>query len=499
MKAGLILLAGAVTLSSVSLYADWRSSDAGLSDYEKWKSTTQQEFRNYLDENDKAFIGFLKQRWEPVSTEDGKPEDVAPKPVAIPEAPPATAPEPVTETKPVRDSEAVPVVTVPVPTPSRIPSDPVSPPVGIPTTTPQGLTVDVSFYGHPLSLPFTPAMTRAFTDRPSSDNIAAAWEKLARSDFKPVVSQIKSIQSTLALSDWASARLVTDYADEVGRDLNSQTMLSWFLLVKLGYDARLAYNDRLYLLMPADDDVYGVTYFTLSGQRYYALPLNGDVRVAGQVYTYGKQHETASEPLRFKTPEHFRPAGANERRILSFNNDGDRVELSVSYPQEQIHYLDSMPQLNLPRYPMLDLPDQTRAELSRQLKPLLDGHSEEVAVNRLLNFVQNAFEYQTDEQQFQKENYLYPLETLHYAASDCEDRAALFSLLVHDLLGLPVVLLDYPGHVAAAVGFTGEVNGDTLVYNGQRYTVTDPTYINARAGMTMPEFASQSPDIVEIF
>ena len=130
---------------------------------------------------------------------------------------------------------------------------------------------------------------------------------------------------------------------------------------------------------------------------------------------------------------------------------------------------------------------------------MLQGHSEEVAVNRLLNFVQNAFEYQTDEQQFNTENYLFPLETLHYAASDCEDRAALFSLLVHDLLGLPVVLLDYPGHVAAAVEFTGQVKGDAVVYNGRQYTVTDPTYINARAGMTMPQFAGQSPDVVEVF
>jgi hypothetical protein len=43
------------------------------------------------------------------------------------------------------------------------------------------------------------------------------------------------------------------------------------------------------------------------------------------------------------------------------------------------------------------------------------------------------------------------------------------------------------------------VKGDSIVYTGRHYTVTDPTYINARAGMTMPQFAGQTPEIVTVF
>ncbi len=478
-------------------------ANPGMSDYERWRAATQQEFQSYLDENDKAFIGFLKQRWEPVDTESGEEEDKAPKPTEIPEAPPADTP---TDAPDTTAKEPTPVVTVPVstptPTPTRLPEN------TTPETAPRkvrpapqitGPAANLDFYGHALRLPYNQAMPRAFSSKPSSDAIATAWEALARSDFKPALEQLKATKTSLSFSDWATARLVSDYAQAVTRNADSRIMLSWFMLVKLGYDARLAYNDRLYLLMPADDDVYGVTYFTLGGERYYALPLNGDVRIAGKVYTYGKQHETASRPVAFKMPERFNGEGAIRKRTLSYQEGDKVVDIVVTYPVEQINYLNSMPQLNLPRYPILDLPAATRAELTKQLQPLLQGHSEEVAVNRLLNFVQNAFEYQTDEQQFNAENYLFPLETLHYSASDCEDRAALFSLLVHDLLRLPVVLLDYPGHVAAAVEFTGRVNGDSIVYNGRQYTVTDPTYINARAGMTMPQFAGQSPDVVEVF
>ncbi|MEC8104974.1 MAG: hypothetical protein VX133_14675 [Pseudomonadota bacterium] len=502
----LTVLATAVMAGSTAL------ATPDMSDYERWRATTQQEFQNYLDETDKAFIGFLKQRWESVDTESGDEEDTAQKPTTIPAAPPAPTPTatPTPTPTPTGDPQNKPLTSSqddPKGTPvANLQDRPdTAKPESIPETRPKpiqritGPAADIDFYGHPVRLPYNTAMTRAFSAKPSSESIASAWEALARSDFRPALEQVRSVKASLSLSDWATARLVTDYAHAVARTADSRVMLSWFMLVKLGYDARLAYNNQLYLLIPADDDVYGVTFFTLKGERYYALPLDGEVRIAGQVYTYGKQHETASQPIAFKTPERFTGAGAIQKRRLSYEQDGDAINLVVRYPAEQINYLNSMPQLNLPRYPILDLPASTRAELATQLTPLLQGQSEEVAVNRLLSFVQNAFDYQTDEQQFQTENYLFPLETLHYAASDCEDRAALFALLVHDLLGLPVVLLDYPGHVAAAVAFTGQVKGDSIVYTGRHYTVTDPTYINARAGMTMPQFAGQTPEIVTVF
>jgi len=114
----------------------------------------------------------------------------------------------------------------------------------------------------------------------------------------------------------------------------------------------------------------------------------------------------------------------------------------------------------------------------------------------LLRFVQTAFAYQTDGQQFNTENYLLPIETLHYPYSDCEDRASLFSWLVESLLGLDAVLLDYPGHIAAAVEFTKTPKGDRLTFKNKRYTITDPTYINASAGMTMPQFKTTRPKVL---
>jgi len=128
----------------------------------------------------------------------------------------------------------------------------------------------------------------------------------------------------------------------------------------------------------------------------------------------------------------------------------------------------------------------------------MQGMDEQQAVNFLLRFVQTSLKYKTDEEQFGKENYMFPEETLYYPYSDCEDRAVLFAWLVQSLLGLDVVGLDLPGHVATAVRFNGQVPGDAVTYNGKRYVVADPTYINASVGMTMPDYKNTKPGVIKI-
>ena len=118
----------------------------------------------------------------------------------------------------------------------------------------------------------------------------------------------------------------------------------------------------------------------------------------------------------------------------------------------------------------------------------------------MLNFVQTAFDYKTDEQQFGYEKYFYPEEVIAYPYSDCEDRSALFAWLVTEYTDAEVVGLQYEGHLATAVCFGNDVNisGDRFLYAGKRYYVCDPTYINASIGMTMPQFKNVTPEIIKM-
>ena len=473
-------------------------ASADNADYAAWRQQTLGEFQRYLNDNDQAFLKRLESDWRAIDLLRGEPVDSVPKPDSLPEAPSLPeVPEADDNTPKVRIA-ALPDITIPdLREPPQF-SPPVMPPRG-------GQAVEVSFYNYDLSLPYTRAMQSRFDGPPSPEAIAAYYKQQASAPMDNTLDQLRQWQSSLQLSDWATAQLIGTFSEHVVADDTSRTLLSWFLLLQMGFDARLAYQDatsdsgNVWLLLPADELVYETSFFTLDNTRYYALPIRGPVDVSGAVRTYGGQFKKADQPLRFSHVDHFNTMGEPIEHRLSFSLDGQQQTITIRYPLSQIAYLDSLPQLDLKAYPLNALPEATRQDFFRQMRPLLNGKSEEDAVNALLTFVQTAFAYKTDEQQFQRENYLYPLETLHYPASDCEDRAALFALLVHELLGLPVVLTDYPGHVATAVAFSAPVKGDNLTLDGQIYTVTDPTYVNARAGMTMPEYAGQSPAIVSLF
>ena len=183
---------------------------------------------------------------------------------------------------------------------------------------------------------------------------------------------------------------------------------------------------------------------------------------------------------------------------MSFEYAGKQYEFEAEYEQARIDFLNTYPQLDLALYFESEVGEAAESPLLQQLSNEIQGMSEQDAVNFLLRFVQTSFRYRTDDKQFGKENYLFPEETIFYPYSDCEDRSVLFAWLVKRLLGLDVVGLNYPGHVATAVYLQDSVDGDHVAYNGKRYTVADPTYINATAGMTMPEFRNTKPKVIPI-
>ena len=138
-------------------------------------------------------------------------------------------------------------------------------------------------------------------------------------------------------------------------------------------------------------------------------------------------------------------------------------------------------------YANTPLSKDVKARIYPTLIENIKGKSQQEAANIIINFVQTAFEYKTDDEAWGRERAFFPEETLFYPYSDCEDRAILFTRIVRDLLGLECALLYYPGHLASAVAFDENIPGDYIIVNDTRYLVCDPTYINAPIGMTMPD------------
>lgn len=147
-------------------------------------------------------------------------------------------------------------------------------------------------------------------------------------------------------------------------------------------------------------------------------------------------------------------------------------------------------------YARTPISSAVKESLYPKLKSLLSGVPKGEAANRLLDFVQTSLEYEYDDVVWGDERIFFSEESLFYPYCDCEDRSILFSRLVRDLLGLDVALVYYPGHLATAVCFDEDVQGDFLMIEGRRFVICDPTYINAPVGKSMPGLDNSSIEVI---
>jgi len=277
-------------------------------------------------------------------------------------------------------------------------------------------------------------------------------------------------------------------------------LLSWFMLCRAGFDARVAYHDGgVLLLVRSAEDLFDTPYLALGGARYYAAPLDGKRRaIPANLYTFEGTCPGTVKPIDFRFRQGPRTAGRVVPRELATELGGRRYQVALDYDPDLVDLLATWPQLKIDSYFAASVPPELAASWSRALRPLLEGRSESEAVDLLLALLQHGMPYQTDEQQFGREEYLFPVETLRYPAADCEDRAVLLAWLVRNVLGLDAVGLDFPGHVAVAVRFGGAVPGDAVESAGGHYLVSDPTYIGAGVGQAMPGFPLERARIVAI-
>ena len=467
-------------------------------DFAKWKQQTQDSFQEYKDKRDKEFTAFLKMHWKEIDLLKGIERDPEPKPVVMPVAKPMSEkPTPVIKDVPIIK---IPKVTKPVeirPIPEPVVKAVVPPEKKIVR---KGRKLVLSYLGGRHTVYYDQKLKTSINRRIDKKVISDFWSALSLADYDDLIEQINEKSRVLQLNDWAYALLVHDISRKIYPSSEAgQSLFTWFVLAKVGYQSRIAYNNhKVFLLVPSEQRLYAVPYFTFAKVRYYAVRFDGKGQKLGQVYTYDGNYPGANKALNMRLNNIALLDAQSARRDLSFDFEGKHYEIRAAYDNERIRFMNTYPQLDLEWYFKGKVSAAASTPLQQQLSNHMKGMDEQKAINFLLRFVQTSLRYKTDEVQFGKENYLFPEETLYYPYSDCEDRSILFAWLVHSLLGMEVVGLDYPGHVATAVLLKGNVTGDSVMHDGKRYVVADPTYINALVGMAMPNFKKKKPEVITI-
>lgn len=423
-------------------------------------------------------------------------EKVVEKPVTKPVAKPGKDPETKPVVIPVKEPVAVPVVT-PVETPAVKPEPVVEPEVPTIFSTPLfaggANRVRLSYAGREYYIDGT-LKGKCRLSALSENAIADAYEALCGADYKPLLADLATIKKEVAHNDWALFVLVKQVADAYCGTYNEAIVMRQFLLNEMGYKARMARKaneNKLVLYVPTDCMIYGCIYVVENGRKYYDL----DNKQPYPFYMCRKDSPKAKNTVSMSWKS--TPYVEGKVKTHTFQAEGSASKVTVNVPEALMDFYKTYPQCDYSVYFNAQVDHKVADELQSFFVPQLAGKSKQEAAGILLHFVQTAFRYATDDEQFGYEKPFFAEELFYYPYCDCEDRSVLYSYLVRTLLGLDVVLLDYPNHIATAVRFDENVTGDYLMVNGDKYTVCDPTYIGAAIGMTMPQFKSVAAKVLK--
>lgn len=458
------------------------------SDYKAYREgllNGYQDFRKGILDD---YAKFLDGVWKEFEVFRGVKRDEMPKPVAVPkveEVP--VSPEPIVVPEPTVMPKEEPVA--PQPEESTKPVTPIKP-----TVAP---TLNFSFYGVDVKAAKL-ATHKVASIEPAS--ISSAWKKYQKGESKDVLNSLKLISSSFGLNDWFTFELIRNYADVLLKSGTSsdRIVLQHFLLTHMGYDVRIARTNRqLLLLVPFKQKVYERSFLNIDGSKYYAFLDNIALVSESSMGIYTCElpkdaYKGKFVDLVFAKQSLKLNKGTDKTCTLS---DG-RLHITGTVNSGMMEMLRHYPQMDVPYYAESQVIPPFHKNIIDQLRPQISRMSQKQAANALLHFVQYAFDYATDGTQHGYEKPYFIEENFYYPKNDCEDRSIFYAFLVHNLLGLDVHLVRYPGHECTAVCFTDPtIHGDAYTCEGKTYTICDPTYIGSTIGQCMPSYVNVKPTI----
>lgn len=457
------------------------------SNFASFKAKAQQDYNEFRKKANEDYARFMEQAWEEMRVFKGEEPPQKPKPVRQPEA----VPDRIVPTKP----EPMPVPEV-VPLPEKVPPPEIDPDElkdELPEPKPDASTLGMTFYGTSCRL-HAEASQRIMLKSVDEKGASQAWRQLSDGRYDALLRDCLSLRSSLQLGDWGYIELTRQAAaTAMGKAGNEATLLQAWLLSQSGVELRIAKtNGYLVLLVAFDEEIYRYSYILIKDQRFYILDNKKDGKVMVCDMAFPKAHRST---LRLQKLPNLQ-ADTDNRRAFAAKHFAT-MKATVGVNKNLMGFFDNYPQTNSYKYYVdASLSDNVKQQLYPALRQQLDGKSKKKQVQMLLDFVQTSFDYKTDQEQFGRERSFFGDESFFHPYNDCEDRSILFSILVRELVGLDVVLLALPNHMATAVCFDSEMPGSYYMVNGRKYTVCDPTYIGAGIGEAMSQYQNAKARII---
>lgn len=367
------------------------------------------------------------------------------------------------------------------------------------------VSVRFDFYGDSIKLPFDRASFVPLPGKLEEKPIQSFVQTISRSDYSPVINALLAYKRDYKLDDWLFYQLVRKTAQQVSPKADNYyryTLYKWFLLTRSGYDAILAIaGDQLLFYVQSDENIYNIPYRVKNDRQYICLNYHDYGSIDFEKVQFRELELPVAAKLlkgfsyKISHLPNFRPDAYLEKDIrFNFHNSDYYFKIRLN-PEIKAIFTN---------YPVVDYESYFNIPLSREtyqsLIPVLKQKTKKLSIRKgidfLMHFTRDAFLFEADSAVFGREKRLSPEQTLLYEQSDCEDRAALFFYLVKEIYNLPMIVLSFPTHVTIAVQLKKPV-GKPIVYNGEKYTVCEPTPQKKELplGKLLPELRSADYEV----
>jgi len=364
---------------------------------------------------------------------------------------------------------------------------------------PKPLKTMMTFYNVPASIDVPAAYTEYKMAGNNEGDVADFWTYLSASNFEYVVKQIAEQADKKGLENWSLYKYIETVSDNVytkGKE-NEKEVFTVFLANQLGLDVKIGRaNESLVAMFAIAQKVYEWMSIKIGESRYY-FRFKDDNLTRLQTYRTPFTEPVAQIDLLKSIPDLLSPPAKIQNRVLK--SSAFDCDINIPLDTNICHFMAEFPQVRCDIPAMADVGKQFAQSLYEAMYPKVKDLNQYDAVALLMKFMHNDFQYATDQVQFGYEKPFFCEENFLYPFNDCEDRSILFSYLVRHIIGMDVILLDYPGHIMTAVAFDDkDMAGAYLDFEGKRYYVCDPTYLNSRPGMIHPDYLKLNCSIMKI-
>lgn len=319
------------------------------------------------------------------------------------------------------------------------------------------------------------------------------YKFFASTEYQPLIGQINNIKNVLRLDDWSTYELVVNMSNKIFSSKNVKQYFIWFIMVKLGYDFRLAYdqNGNYYTMVMSkseDNNFSKHAFVKINNIKYYLLTDTKNIKL---LYTYDNDINLSPIDMNITTYPNLQNYAVKSKKINFISDNGKKYNLTIEANNMILNYYRDYPQLNYKTYLGVPFSDKARSSLNDFFFKLYNGSRNNIEfINNVLNFVQN-FDNSNNVKSLENKYNMDFLENIIFSDNNnIYNKNILFSYLIKNFLHLSTIVVNYnSGYALTGISISSDSawlsdikNLSTLKYKGNTYILLDPYLKGSRVG-----------------